>query len=70
MEKYVINGGKPLHGSVDISGMKNAAVAVIFAAILTDNLLCACFDDGARAFVNSVEAFVKESRSIGHVSVF
>ena len=38
MEKYVINGGKPLHGSVDISGMKNAAVAVIFAAILTEDI--------------------------------
>lgn len=37
MEKIVINGGKPLHGSIDISGMKNAAVAVIFATILTED---------------------------------
>ena len=34
MEKYVIHGGKPLHGQVDISGAKNAAVAVIPAAIM------------------------------------
>ena len=34
MEKYVIQGGKPLHGTVDISGAKNAAVAIIPAAIM------------------------------------
>lgn len=30
MDRYIINGGKPLVGSVEISGMKNAAVAVLF----------------------------------------
>ncbi len=34
MEKYVIQGGKPLRGSVEISGAKNAAVAIIPAALL------------------------------------
>jgi len=34
MEKYVINGGNPLHGEVEISGAKNAAVAIIPAAIM------------------------------------
>ena len=34
MEKYVIQGGKPLHGQVEISGAKNAAVAIIPAAIM------------------------------------
>ncbi len=34
MEKYVINGGKPLHGTVEISGAKNAAVAIIPAALM------------------------------------
>ena len=34
MEKYIIHGGKPLHGTVDISGAKNAAVAIIPAAIM------------------------------------
>ena len=28
LEKYVINGGLPLHGEVEISGAKNAAVAI------------------------------------------
>ena len=34
MEKYLINGGKPLQGEVEISGAKNAAVAIIPAAIM------------------------------------
>ncbi len=36
MEKFVINGGKPLHGEVTISGAKNAAVAIVAATILCD----------------------------------
>ena len=34
MDKIIINGSKPLNGIVEVSGMKNAAVAVIFATIL------------------------------------
>lgn len=34
MEKLLINGGKPLKGEVAISGAKNAAVAIIPAALL------------------------------------
>ena len=36
MDKYVINGGVALHGEVEISGAKNAAVAIIPAALLVD----------------------------------
>lgn len=36
MEKYLICGQKPLNGEVYISGAKNAAVAVIPAALLAD----------------------------------
>ena len=36
MTKYVINGGKRLNGEVTISGAKNAAVAIIPAALLVD----------------------------------
>ncbi len=36
MTKYVIEGNCPLHGEVDISGAKNAAVAIIPAALLVD----------------------------------
>ena len=34
MDKILINGGKPLCGEVHISGAKNAAVAIIPAALL------------------------------------
>lgn len=34
MTKYIINGGKPLNGEVTISGAKNAAVAIIPAALM------------------------------------
>jgi len=37
-EKIVIRGGKPLRGSVDVSGGKNAAVAVLPAALLSDGI--------------------------------
>lgn len=37
MEKFVINGGKRLTGSVHISGAKNAAVAILPAVLLADS---------------------------------
>lgn len=36
MEKFVIKGGTPLRGTVNISGAKNAAVALVAATILCD----------------------------------
>ena len=36
MTKYVIEGGRPLYGSIEISGAKNAAVAILPAALLVD----------------------------------
>lgn len=36
MEQYIIKGGTPLKGSVEISGAKNASLAIVAAAILTD----------------------------------
>ncbi|SHH64516.1 UDP-N-acetylglucosamine 1-carboxyvinyltransferase [Sporobacter termitidis DSM 10068] len=38
MTKYVINGGNPLYGEVSISGAKNAAVAIIPAALMVDGV--------------------------------
>ncbi len=38
MIKYVIQGGKQLHGEVEISGAKNAAVAILPAALLVDGV--------------------------------
>lgn len=36
MEQYIIKGGTPLNGEVEISGAKNAALAILAAAIMTD----------------------------------
>ena len=38
MTKYLIHGGNPLHGTIHISGAKNAAVAIIPAALLVDGV--------------------------------
>ena len=52
MEKFIINGGIPLKGEVEISGAKNAALAIIPAAILSqdvcviENLPCSISDIG------------------------
>jgi UDP-N-acetylglucosamine 1-carboxyvinyltransferase len=35
MDKFLIKGGKPLHGTVAISGAKNSALPVMAAALLT-----------------------------------
>ena len=36
MDKIVITGNKPLHGTIEVSGMKNAAVAIVFGTILAE----------------------------------
>ena len=38
MEKYIITGGKPLKGEVIISGAKNAAVALLPATVLANDV--------------------------------
>ena len=38
MDKFVIHGGKPLFGEVTVSGAKNAAVAIIPAAVMVDGV--------------------------------
>ena len=34
MEKIVVRGGKPLFGNVEVSGMKNAALPILYACVL------------------------------------
>ena len=36
MEKFVINGGKPLHGEIEVRGAKNATFPLLAATVLTD----------------------------------
>ncbi|WP_123054856.1 UDP-N-acetylglucosamine 1-carboxyvinyltransferase [Clostridium sp. JN-1] len=40
MNKLVINGGKSLFGSIEINGAKNAAVAILPAAIMASKNVC------------------------------
>jgi len=34
MEKIIINGGRPLYGTIEVSGMKNSSLPILFATIL------------------------------------
>ena len=38
MDKYIIHGGRQLHGEVEISGAKNAAVTIIPAALMVNGV--------------------------------
>ena len=40
MEQYIIKGGHPLVGEVEIGGAKNAALGLLAAAIMTDETVC------------------------------
>ncbi len=37
MEKIVINGGSPLRGSIEVSGMKNAALPILMGCLLVED---------------------------------
>ena len=38
MEKIIINGGRPLIGSIEVSGSKNAAIPIILATMMVDDV--------------------------------
>ena len=42
MDKLIISGGKPLEGSVSISGAKNAALPIMAATLLADEPITIC----------------------------
>ena len=61
MEQYIISGGVPLVGELDISGMKNAALPILAAAIMTDDrVLLENLPD-----VDDVRVLIETLRSIG-----
>ena len=37
MDKIIVQGGIPLHGTVTVSGAKNAALPLLFASLLTED---------------------------------
>lgn len=84
MEQYIIRGGNPLVGEVEISGAKNAALGILAAAIMTDDtvlienlpdvcdinvLLEAMESIGVRVERLTKHAVMMNSEHIGEVSV-
>ena len=61
MEKLVIKGGTPLKGTVTVSGAKNAAVAILPAALLIDGV---CTIDNLPN-ISDVKLYVKIIESLG-----
>jgi len=39
MDMIKITGGNPLHGTIPVSGAKNAALPLMIASLLTDDML-------------------------------
>ena len=61
MEQYVIRGGVPLVGELDISGMKNAALPILAASIMSDEtVLLENLPD-----VDDVRVLIETLKSIG-----
>ena len=61
MEQYIIKGGNPLVGEVEIGGAKNAALGILAAAIMADEpVLIENLPD-----VNDINVFLNAVISIG-----
>ena len=61
MEQYIIKGGNPLVGEVEIGGAKNAALAILAAAIMTDETVT--IDN--RPDVNDINVLLEAISGIG-----
>ncbi len=62
LEKFIINGGTPLRGEVEISGAKNAALAIIPAAILSQDV---CVIENLPCSISDVNYMMKILNHIG-----
>ena len=61
MEQYIIKGGNPLVGEVEIGGAKNAALGILAAAIMADEpVLIENLPD-----VNDINVMLEGNRGIG-----
>ena len=61
MEKIIVSGGRPLHGTIEIGGMKNAALGIIMGTLLTEDK---CVIENLPA-VNDVEISFQILRNMG-----
>lgn len=64
MEQYIIKGGNPLVGEVEIGGAKNAALGILAAAIMTDDI---CLIDNIPD-VRDTKMMIEAIRSIGGIA--
>ena len=62
MEKFIINGGIPLHGEVEISGAKNAALPILAASILSQDV---CIIENLPCSISDVNYMMKILSHIG-----
>ena len=62
MTKYVIHGGKPLFGEIDISGAKNAAVLAAQILAVSDDALAAKLDAAREKMAEQIAA--KEAKKL------
>ena len=59
MDHFIIQGGTPLSGELTISGAKNAALPILFAALLADSQ--STFSNVPKLRdINTTEALLKE----------
>ena len=56
MYKYQIRGGRPLHGTIEISGAKNAAVLAAQILAVSDEALAAKLDAARADMAAQIEA--------------
>ena len=72
MEQYVIKGGNPLVGEVEIGGAKNAALAILSAAVMTDETVTIENLPNVRdinVLLNAIQEIGAKVRSMDHLSV-
>ena len=62
LEKFIINGGAPLHGEVEISGAKNAALPILAASILSQDV---CVIENLPCSISDVNYMMKILAHIG-----
>ena len=62
MDQFLIDGGKPLKGVVKISGSKNAALPILIATLLTDEI---CVIDNVPVLLRDIRTTLQLLESLG-----
>ncbi|MBI4376532.1 MAG: UDP-N-acetylglucosamine 1-carboxyvinyltransferase [Elusimicrobia bacterium] len=62
MDQFIIDGGRPLRGSVAISGSKNAALPILIATLLTDE---SCVVENVPVKLRDIKTTIRLLESLG-----